>query len=283
MTRIGSTHIIIGSAVVLVSIGICSLMEINKNSTNELKQKIETFSNQIIKTKSTEERLRLKKDILIIEKDLVLIESGASNILFPGAIALLAAVTGIVGLKNFDLSKEYQTSDQLIKLIEILNTNEQPSARIAAIYALEKISDNHLEYRTAIAESLSTFIRDNFSNKALPVNKIKMTESDLQAVFNVLGRKHLSKYAKNKILDLTNCDLTGIKVKGGSFENTDFSNSSLINTHFDKTDFLNVDFTGVDISGANLSTCKKLKKDQLLKAKHYKNTETPKHIDLKRV
>jgi hypothetical protein len=149
-------------------------------NVDSLQHKIERFKTEIAQSLSSnqklklEEKLKLEKDILVIEKDITAIQNGVYTTIVQaigGGIVGFTAYIGYrnlkigeenlkIGQKNLKVTEDKQVTERFSKSIEHLG-NGEIDIRLGGIYALEQIAIDSAKYHWTIVEILSAFIRKN--------------------------------------------------------------------------------------------------------------------------
>jgi hypothetical protein len=251
-------------AIILSAFAICVfLWNVEQHNISFLQDKIEDFKKEIVQGSINNEQLKLedilklKKDILVIEKDATTIQNGVYTPLIQvigGAILSITAYVGYcnfeIGQKNLEVTEDKQVTERFSKSIEHLGSGEI-DIRLGGIYALEQIAFDSAKYHWTIVEILSAFIREKRkSDRTNPVGV------DIQAALTVIGRR--KQYPNDKVIDLRNISLVGVELQNTNFSKADFSSTYLRNANFSGANLNNAnlyltDLIGADLSNANLN------------------------------
>ncbi len=216
-----------------------------QNNVNLLEYKIEIFKEKIAQDLSgselfkIEDRLKLDKDILVIEKDKTTIQNGVYTTLVQalGGLALIInAYLGFcnfkIGEKNLKVAEDKQVTERFSKAIEHLGS-DKIDIRLGGIYALEQIAiDSPDKYHWTIVEILSAFIR-----KKRPLDSKKPVGIDIQAVLNVLGRRKVEQDPQGKYINLRKVNLIGVEIQS---------------TNLNRANLKRVDLSGANLNSASL-------------------------------
>jgi hypothetical protein len=220
----------------------------NRCKIKDLQNEIRGSSSSNEKLK-LEERLKLKKDILVIEKDITTIQNGVYTTLVQALGGVIIGITAYIGYRNLKIGEENlkigqknlkvtedkQVTERFSKSIEHLGSKEI-EIRLGGIYALEQIAFDSAKYHWTIVEILSAFIREK-----RPLNSTDRIGIDIQAALTVIGRR--KQYPNDKVIDLRKISLVGVELENTNFSKADFSITNLCNANL----------SGANLSEANLS------------------------------
>lgn len=167
--------------------------------------------------------------------------------------------------KNFGLSRESLLIERFAHAIEQLGSNEV-AVRVRDIYALERIADESLADRTAIADTLTAYVRQRAPFPPNPDGPFPETVAiedlphlavrapDVQAAITVLGRR--TPNSRNPAswisLDLARTDLRRADLNGANLSPARLRGSSLAKAWLHKTDFRGADLRDTNLHGASL-------------------------------
>ncbi len=262
-----------GFALLVVGIPVWSIQQRN---VDILEGKIQEISAELKSARLDElERLKLKKDILVIEKDKTIILNGIGATLAQALGAVVLGATAYVGYQNFKVgannlkineknlrvSEEKQVTERFSKAIEHLGSDgeEKIHIRLGGIYALAQIAkDSPQNYHWTIVEILSAFIREKQSRDLLaktddelsslnshdPIFKVPV---DIRTALTVLGDRNIKEDPEGKIIDLKRVILTKVDIQKSKFPKADFSGAYLQNANLN-----GANFSGAILRGANL-------------------------------
>ncbi len=223
------------------------------------------------------ERLKLKKDILVIEKDKTIILNGIGSTIAQALGAVVLGATAYVGYQNFKVgadnlkineeslrvSKEQQVTERFSKAIEHLGS-DKIDIRLGGIYALEQIAkDSPQNYHWTIVEILSAFIREKQSRDLLaqsddelgslpsphPIFKVPV---DVHTALTVLGNRNIKKDPEGKVIDLKRVILTRVDIQKSKFPKADFSGAYLQNANLDGANFSEAILKGANLLGSSI-------------------------------
>jgi uncharacterized protein YjbI with pentapeptide repeats len=229
-----------------------------QNNVNLLEYKIEIFKEKIARNLSSselfkiEDRLKLDKDILVIEKDKTTIQNGVYTTLVQalGGLALIInAYLGFcnfkIGEKNLKVAEDKQVTERFSKSIEHLGS-DKIDVRLGGIYALEQIAiDSPGKYHWTIVEILSAFVREKCQIKELPTasidseldsqesesdatsHKPEKVRIDIQTALTVLGRRNEKQDPTGKHIDLRKVNLAGVELPNATLFDIDLMGSNL--------------------------------------------------------
>ena len=252
-------------AIVIVIVGI-PLWRFQQDNVDSLQSKIEHLKKEIAHPSSTneklrlEERLKLDKDILVIEKDKTTIQNGIYTTLVQALGGVILSITAYVGYRNFKIGEENlkvaqknlkvtedkQVSERFSKAIEHLGS-EKIDVCLGGIYTLEQIAFDSPKYHWTIVEILSAFIREKRT-----FNNTDIVGIDIQAALTVLGRRKIEQDPGDKHIDLRNVDLEGVELQNANLSSINFSGANLENVDFCKVNLSNSNLSGVNFTKAKL-------------------------------
>jgi uncharacterized protein YjbI with pentapeptide repeats len=177
-----------GFALLVVGIPVWTIQQRN---VNILEGKIQKINLELESARLDElERLKLKKDILVIDKDKTIILNGIGATIAQALGAVFLGATAYVGYQNFKVGEENlrvleekQVTERFSKAIEHLGS-DTIDIRLGGIYALEQIAYNSSTYHWTIVEILSAFAREKCSisvKKALPELEVQAEQNNQSA------------------------------------------------------------------------------------------------------
>jgi uncharacterized protein YjbI with pentapeptide repeats len=177
-----------GFALLVVGIPVWTIQQRN---VNILEGKIQKINLELESARLDElERLKLKKDILVIDKDKTIILNGIGATIAQALGAVFLGATAYVGYQNFKVGEENlrvleekQVTERFSKAIEHLGS-DTIDIRLGGIYALEQIAYNSSTYHWTIVEILSAFVREKCSisvKKALPELEVQAEQNNQSA------------------------------------------------------------------------------------------------------
>jgi uncharacterized protein YjbI with pentapeptide repeats len=122
--------------------------------------------------------------------------------------------------KNFDLARQGQMTDRLMKAISQLSATDaggrkQTEIRLGGIYVLERISRESPDDYWSIVEILSAYVRQSGTTNSAPYAHAKV-DPDVQAALAVLGRRQYKSDAGP--LDLSGATLPRAEMRAAHFE-----------------------------------------------------------------
>jgi hypothetical protein len=240
------------------------LWNVQQHNVNLLHGKIVSFNQDIEQASSNnelfklEDRLKLKKDVLVLEKDATMLQNGVYPPLVQvigGAILSITAYVGYcnfkvgeenlkIGQKNLKVTEDKQVTERFSKAIEHLGS-DKIDIRLGGIYALEQIAIDSVKYHWTIVEILSAFIREK-----RPLDSTDQVGVDLQAALTVIGRRKVEQDPKSKYINLRKVNLVGVESQSTNFSGINFSGADLSGAQFSDVNFSSVNLNGVDLSGA---------------------------------
>jgi hypothetical protein len=201
----------IPKVILIIIIAGTLLCKLQQDNVDSLQHKIEYFRTEISQSSPSneklklEERLKLEKDILVIEKDKTVIQDGVyttiAQAIGSGIVGFTAYIgyrnlkngeeTLKIGQKNLEITEDKQVTERFSKSIEHLG-NGEIDIRLGGIYALEQIAIDSAKYHWTIVEILSAFIR-----KKRPLNSTDPVGIDVQAALIVIGRRNVKQDPSN--------------------------------------------------------------------------------------
>ncbi len=151
--------LIIPAVILLIIIAGTLFWKFQQNNVDSLQHKIENFRTEILQSSPSNEkltlegRLKLEKDILVIEKDKTTIQNGVYTTLVQALGGVILGITAYVGYrnlkngeetlkigqKNLEVTEDKQVTERFSKSIEHLGSKEI-EIRLGGIYALEQIA-----------------------------------------------------------------------------------------------------------------------------------------------
>jgi uncharacterized protein YjbI with pentapeptide repeats len=245
----------------IVMISTTWLWKGQQDNVDSLQSKIEHLKKDIPHPSSTneklrlEERLKLDKDILVIEKDKITIHNGVYTTLVQALGGVILSITAYLGYRNFRIGEEnLKIAQKNLKVTEDKHVTERFSKSIehlgsgkidiclGGIYALEQIAIDSPKYHWTIVEILSAFIREK-----RPLDSTEIVGIDIQAALNVLGRRKVEQDPKGKYINLRKVNLTGVEI-----QSTNLNPANLNHVDFSGANLNHVDFSGAILDYANL-------------------------------
>jgi len=195
------------------------------------------------------------------ERELFEIENAARGTLgqiLSGVAVLAGLLFGWQQLgntnENLQVSQEGQITDRFARAVEQLGS-EDPTVRIGAVYALERISLDSARDHRPVIEVLSAFVRNEPEGGASPVagedvqGTVRGTE--VRAALGVIGRRDSSRDGGGECLNLFGARLTGIDMAGANLTRTCFLEADLGGATFTGADLRASSFMGADLTRAN--------------------------------
>ncbi len=275
--KLHSKNLLFNKAVLLglglLIVGVC-VWQIQQRNVDILDGKIKDVNLELKSAKLDElERLKLKKDILVIEKDKTITLNGISSTIAQALGAVVLGATAYVGYRNFKIgeknlkvAEEKQVTERFSKAIEHLGSDgeEKIHIRLGGIYALEQIAkDSPQNYHWTIVEILSAFIREKQSRDLLaqsddelgslpsphPIFKVPV---DVHTALTVLGNRNIKKDPEGKVIDLKRVILTRVDIQKSKFPKADFSGAYLQNANLDGANFSEAILRGANLLGSNI-------------------------------
>jgi uncharacterized protein YjbI with pentapeptide repeats len=156
------------------------------------------------------------------------------------------------------VTEQGKLTERFGSAIELLG-NEKMEIRLGGIYALERIAKDSEEYHWIVMEVLSSFARD----KGQKSKEDKHTQTDIQAVLTVIGRRQwIAKEGEGKInlantshikADLRRADFSRADLSKVDFREAKLTRANLSGADLNRADLREADLRAADLSGANLN------------------------------
>jgi Pentapeptide repeats (8 copies) len=255
----------IPAVILLIIITVALLWNFQQLNVDSLQHKIEDFRTEIAQSSPSneklklEERLKLEKDILVIEKDKTVIQNGLYTTIVQALGGVVLGVTAYVGYrnlkigeenlkvgqKNLEVTEDKQVTERFSKSIEHLGS-DKIDIRLGGIYALEQIAFDSAKYHWTIVEILSAFIREKSRS-----NSADSVGVDIQAALTVIGRR--KQYPNDKVIDLRKISLVGVELQNTNFSKADFSSTNLSNANLSGANLSEANLSLTNLIGADLS------------------------------
>jgi hypothetical protein len=236
-------------------------------NVNALGLKINILEQKIARMTAVDERLKLEKDILVIEKDKTTIQNGVYTTLVQAAGGLILSITAYVGYCNFKVGEENlkigqknlkvaedkQVTERFSKAIEHLGS-EKIDIRLGGIYALEQIAIDSPKYHWTIVEILSAFVREKCPIQEVVEQRqqLEKVSADIQAALTVLGRRKTEQDPPKKSIDLRNTYLAQVELQEATLSGINLSGAALCSA----------DLSGANLNKAVLSGCVSLSREK---------------------
>ncbi len=242
---------------VIILIPTIGILKIENNNLNNLVQKIELLQTDIDKFTQTDElqlkdKLTLQKDLLFIEKDKFNAQNAIYGIIIQIVGGIFFFITAYLSWRNVKATEQKQVAERFSKAVEQLQSDK--FVQLGGIYALERIATDSEQDSWTIMQVLISFIQETSPNNLKNTSSVS-TNSTLAAI-SIIGQ--LSKYQKNRKLDLSNTKLAQANLKAAylreaNFENTDLRKANLENTDLRKANLENTNLKETYLVKANLS------------------------------
>jgi uncharacterized protein YjbI with pentapeptide repeats len=211
-------------------------------------------------------------DRLALENQLFDAENAARSTLalILAAVGLLAT-SGVIW-RRFERSRELKTHEQFARAVEQLGSDRadgapRTEARLAAIYALERLATEAEHEYWPTMEVLTAYVRDNAvwssPRQTSPTTTPHRLRADIQAVLAVVGRRRQPTGPEKRLLDLRETDLRGanlsgarldgVTLSGAHLEQADATRAVLGKSNLREAHLAGASLTEVDLAGASLS------------------------------
>ena len=156
---------------------------------------------------------------------------------------------------NLLISREGQITDRFARAVEQLGSDD-PTIRIGAIYALERIARDSERDHRPVMEVLTAFVRNEPEGAATPVTgsdvQGTVRGTEVRAALGVIGRRDAERDGGGECLNLYGARLIGIDLAGFRLARTCFRSADLPGATFAAADLTGGSFQDADLSGANL-------------------------------
>jgi uncharacterized protein YjbI with pentapeptide repeats len=246
---------------ILIVLGVTVLFVIfwrfQQNNIDFLDGKIKTYEAKTTQASTVDERLKLEKDVLVLEKDKTIIQNGTYTTLVQALGGLILSITAWVGYQNFRVAEDKQVTERFSKSIEHLGNDKAIDIRLGGIYALEQIAIDSSKYHWTVVEILSAFVREKCSTDdkytSSGNSEDNKVSADIQAALNVLVRRKFEQDPKVKKIDLRKVKLPKIEIQGANLIEADLTRANLIEADLTRANLSGANLSGADLSGANLS------------------------------
>jgi uncharacterized protein YjbI with pentapeptide repeats len=238
-----------------------------QSNVNALGRKIISLEQKIGQMSVVDERLKLEKDILVIEKDKTTIQNGVYTTLVQAAGGLILSITAYVGYCNFKIGEENlkigqknlkvaedkQVTERFSKAIEHLGS-EKIDIRLGGIYALEQIAIDSPKYHWTVVEILSAFVREKCTIQKVVEQRqqLEKVSADIQAALTVLGRRKINQDPPQKSIDLRNTYLAQVELPEAKLSGVNLIGVNLSGANLSDANLIGVNLSGANLSGANL-------------------------------
>lgn len=206
-----------------------------------------------------------------------------------------------IAARNVTIALEGQITGRFTNAIELLSNHTSVSARLGAIYALERIARDSEKDHWTIMEILTAYIRDNVSWDGDEIDVPETVEevltaierplTDIQACLDVLARRARHWETKDQVLDLIRVNLRRYQVIDGHFENAYLTHSRLdwsslngahlegallFNSHFEKAFLVGANLEGADLEEVHFEGARLIDanfKNSKLTGTHFDNAQ----------
>jgi Pentapeptide repeats (8 copies) len=263
----------IPAVILLIIVTVTLFWKFQQLNVDSLQHKIESFKTEIAQSSSSneklklEERLKLEKDILVIEKDITAIQNGVYTTIVQalgGGIVGFTAYIGYrnlkngeetlkVGQKNLKVTEDKQVTERFSKAIEHLGNEKAIEVRLGGIYALEQIAIDSAKYHWTIVEILSAFIREK-----RPLDSTDPVGIDIQAALTIIGRRKVKQDPIGKYIDLRAVNLVEVEIQTANLSGANLTVANLKGADLSKAILIRSNLSGsiltcAYLNGANLS------------------------------
>jgi uncharacterized protein YjbI with pentapeptide repeats len=226
-------------------------------SVRNLSEAKEKFINKIEKYRSSTVDSNKEKDILMLEKDVLVItkdETSARNAVYTSLIPVVGGaffwITAYMTWRNLISSEEKQITERFSKAVEQLGSDKLPII-IGAIYSLERIShDSKKDYQRAI-EILIAFIKDDNSIGDNQNQLVEISPS-AQKIVTVIGRRisnpnrDIDEYLDLSCANLTKVNILNLDLSKINFQKSCFTHGNIHGVKFIDSDLSNSNFSYVN-------------------------------------
>ncbi|NEO53894.1 MAG: hypothetical protein F6K54_12870 [Okeania sp. SIO3B5] len=233
-------------------------LQIENSNFYSLVHKIENLQSDIDELAPTNElllkdKLTLQKDLLFIEKDKANAQNAIYGTIIQAVGGMFFFVTAYFSLRNVEATEQKQVAERFSKAVEQLGNKSDSDklVQLGGIYALERIANDSEQDRWTIMKVMISFIRETSPNPPNNSNDTSSvsTNSTLVAI-SILGE--LSKYQKDRNLDLSNTKLAQGDLKGAYFRKANLKNTNLEETVLIEANLENANLENANLENANL-------------------------------
>jgi hypothetical protein len=266
---LGSIFAAVTTSAVLIIYILWQFQQAQQKRVERLQQKSQLLEEQVkhLSVDSSNKisptaKIGLQKEIIGLEKDLVSLEKdifGTTSQALGGSVIFLSL---FFTWRSIQISKSGQITDRFTKAVEQLSSSDNDlTARLGGIYALERIAKDSERDHWIVMEVLIMYIREKTSEE----NKLNRPSSDIQAALWVLGRRVYTREAVNPftVVYLSRAYLKGANLFRAHFEqawmpNINLEDSKLQEIHLERANLSNArlqraDLSNAQLQGANLS------------------------------
>ncbi len=224
-----------------------------------------------------EKALALQKDVLLLEKEVVVLQNAIYGSLAQTVGAFFFFVTAYLSWRNVRAAEEKQVTERFGKAVEQLGSDKL-EVQLGGIYALERIAKDSEKDHWIIMEVLASFVRSRSVAPNVDGQLPTAIAPNVQAALTVLGRRetrydppdktiYLAKtncphadlsLANLAAVDFTNASLPGIQLIGANLEDAFLDGALLTDAALDSANLHCARLVGANLSstsliGANLS------------------------------
>lgn len=151
---------------------------------------------------------------------------------------------------SFELTRKSQNSERLLKSLEQLKNNEiKNSAKVGAIFSLEKIADDYQSDTNTVIRILSAYILEN-SPKTV---EDKIASPDIEAAVEVITRLNRDPNNERDSIDLSQINLRKVDLSNANFSGIDLSHSNLRESDLRAANLRTANINETDLTQANLN------------------------------
>jgi uncharacterized protein YjbI with pentapeptide repeats len=228
------------------------------NDVGELKETRKVLQKQVNDQQDQQEKFGLTKDLLVLEKDRITLESTLTNGAVQAIGGLLLFFTAFISWQNLKatqrnvlVAEEKQVTERFTQAINQLGS-DKIEIRFGGIYALERIARDSEKDHWTIMEVLSSFIQEKSplskseeQNAGKP--EVKKIPKDVQAALTVIRRRESGRDEHGGI------DLAFAKLNGAELNRANLSGANLLIADLSNADLNGAELVGAKLVGANLS------------------------------
>jgi uncharacterized protein YjbI with pentapeptide repeats len=233
-----------------------TLWWLQQNNLNALNQKLIDLEQDIRNLPpkfNPEYKLRLEKDLLILEKDRINAQNAVYMSVIQSLSGLFFFITAYLTWRNVRATEQKQVTDRFSKAVEQIESDKL-AVQLGGIYALERIATDSHEDHSTIIEVLTSFVRaiasDSHPDNVEPVSPC------VQAALIVIGRRNVRHDSENRKINLSYINLSQVSLNNASFKGTDFEGSILRSSHLKNADLRKAYFGGASLNKAKLDGAK---------------------------
>ncbi|MBD2500478.1 pentapeptide repeat-containing protein [Anabaena azotica] len=158
----------------------------------------------------------------------------------------------VLPCKKMNVYAEIPVTNQYLKTVIKDLQHPTMEGRLNAVYQLERIAHNYLQYHWLIMEVICTFIRNHAANISLSRSDNSSTLI-MQAALDVIAKRNIKHDPENQQLDLSYVDMRGANLRQGNLEGANLYRVNLAGANLSEANLCGTILTAANLSGANLA------------------------------